>query len=80
MAGCTYQATIYALKCSLPAGEESLAIRTLGTELTRLCCAVQPSQLPEFGIRYGIQIGQAFGYDFGIGIVKEICFVTFVIV
>lgn len=45
-----------------------------------LCCAVQPSQLPEFGIRYGIQIGQAFGYDFGIGIVKEICFVTFVIV
>ena len=45
-----------------------------------LCGAVQPSQLPEFGIRYGIQIGQAFGYDFGIGIVKEICFVTFVIV
>ncbi|CAK0783700.1 hypothetical protein CVIRNUC_006899 [Coccomyxa viridis] len=42
--------------------------------------SMQPSQLPEFGIRYGIQIGQAFGYDFGIGIVKEICFVTFVIV
>lgn len=45
-----------------------------------LCCAVQPSQVPEFGIRYGIQIGQAFGYDFGLGIVKQICFVSFVIV
>jgi hypothetical protein len=30
-------------------------------------CAVQPSEVPDFGIRYGIQIGQAFGYDFGYG-------------
>ena len=42
--------------------------------------AVQPSGLPEFGIRYGIQIGQVFGYDFGLGIVKDVCFVSFVIV
>ncbi|BDA41090.1 hypothetical protein COCOBI_01-7450 [Coccomyxa sp. Obi] len=40
----------------------------------------QPSQVPDFGIRYGIQIGQAFGYDFGIGIIRDICFVSFVIV
>ena len=44
------------------------------------CYAVQPSEIPEFGIRYGIQIGQAFGYDFGFGIVKQICFVSFAIV
>lgn len=42
--------------------------------------AVQPSTIPEFGIRYGIQIGQAFGYDFGLGIVRDLCFVSFVIV
>ncbi|CAL5223539.1 g6071 [Coccomyxa viridis] len=40
----------------------------------------QPSTIPEFGIRYGIQIGQAFGYDFGLGIVRDLCFVSFVIV
>ncbi|EIE26350.1 hypothetical protein COCSUDRAFT_58887 [Coccomyxa subellipsoidea C-169] len=40
----------------------------------------QPSQVPDFGLRYGIQIGQAFGYDFGIGIIRDICFVSFVIV
>jgi len=45
-----------------------------------MCAAVQPSQVPDFGIRYGIQIGQAFGYDFGIGIIRDICFVSFVIV
>ena len=45
-----------------------------------VCCAVQPSQIPDLGIRYGIQIGQAFGYDFGYGIIKDICFVDFVIV
>ena len=46
-----------------------------------LCChAVQPSQVSDFGLRYGIQIGQAFGYDFGIGIIRDICFVSFVIV
>lgn len=44
------------------------------------CAAVQPSQVPDFGLRYGIQIGQAFGYDFGIGIIRDICFVSFVIV
>ena len=43
-------------------------------------CAVQPSQLSNLGIRYGIQIGQVFGYDFGYGIIKDICFVDFVIV
>ena len=42
--------------------------------------AVQPSQLSNVGIRYGIQIGQAFGWDFGYGIIKDICFVDFVIV
>lgn len=42
--------------------------------------AVQPSQIPDLGVRYGIQIGQAFGYDFGYGIIKDICFVDFVIV
>ncbi|BDA49049.1 hypothetical protein COCOBI_13-1590 [Coccomyxa sp. Obi] len=40
----------------------------------------QPSQIPDLGVRYGIQIGQAFGYDFGYGIIKDICFVDFVIV
>ncbi|KAK9916605.1 hypothetical protein WJX75_004794 [Coccomyxa subellipsoidea] len=43
-------------------------------------CIVQPSEVPDFGLRYGIQIGQAFGYDFGIGIIRDICFVSFVIV
>ena len=42
--------------------------------------AVQPSQIPNFGVRYGIQIGQAFGYDFGYGILKDICTISFVIV
>ena len=42
--------------------------------------AVQPSQLPDLGLRYGIQIGQAFGWDFGYGIIKDICFIDFVIV
>ena len=40
-------------------------------------CAVQPNNIPDVGIRYGIQIGQAFGYDFGIGIIRDICFITF---
>ena len=30
--------------------------------------------------RYGIQIGQAFGFDFGYGIIKDICFISFAIV
>ncbi|CAL5229043.1 g12292 [Coccomyxa viridis] len=42
--------------------------------------SLQPSQLSNLGIRYGIQIGQAFGWDFGYGIIKDICFVDFVIV
>ena len=42
--------------------------------------AVQPNNIPDVGIRYGIQIGQAFGYDFGIGILRDICFITFVTV
>ena len=45
-----------------------------------VCAAVQPSQLPNFGVRYGIQIGQAFGYDFGYGSLKDICTISFVIV
>ena len=42
--------------------------------------AVQPSRIPNFAIRYGIQIGQAFGYEFGYGIIKDICFINFVLV
>lgn len=50
-------------------------------ELSQGCgAAVQPSQISDLGIRYGIQIGQAFGFDFGYGIIKDICFVDFVIV
>ncbi len=30
--------------------------------------------------RYGIQIGQAFGFDFGYGLIKDICFISFAIV
>ena len=40
--------------------------------------AVQPSSIPNFAISYGIQVGQAFGYNFGYGIIKDICFVSFV--
>ncbi|KAK9836033.1 hypothetical protein WJX81_007709 [Elliptochloris bilobata] len=40
----------------------------------------QPSQVPNFGFRYGIQIGQAFGFDFGYGLIKDICFISFAIV
>ena len=42
--------------------------------------AVQPSIVPDFAFRYGIQIGQAFGLDFGIGLIRDICFVSFAIV
>ena len=42
--------------------------------------AVEPSQVPDFAIRYGIQIGYVFGFQFGYGIIKDICFITFVIV
>ena len=42
-----------------------------------MLAAVQPNNIPDGGVRYGIQIGQAFGYDFGIGIIRDICFVTF---
>jgi len=35
--------------------------------------AVQPSQVPDFGITYNIQVGQAFGFNFGYGIVRQIC-------
>lgn len=57
------------------------AYRLLRIALTESCdAAVQPSQLSNLGIRYGIQIGQAFGWDFGYGIIKDICFVDFVIV
>jgi hypothetical protein len=49
-------------------------------QLLHFAAAVQPSQVPDVGIRYGIQIGQAFGYDFGIGIIRDVCFVSFVIV
>lgn len=42
--------------------------------------AVQPSLIPDFAFRYGIQIGQAFGLDFGIGWLRDICFVSFAIV
>ena len=51
--------------------------------LTFVCAglpAVQPSQIPNFGIRYGIQIGQAFGWDFGYGQLKTICGIAFVLV
>jgi hypothetical protein len=41
------------------------------------CAAVQPNNIPDGGVRYGIQIGQAFGYDFGLGIIRDICFITF---
>ncbi len=41
---------------------------------------MQPGQLSDLGIRYGIQIGQAFGWDFGYGLLKDICFIDFVIV
>ena len=55
--------------------------RLFKTVLNEACDpAVQPSQLSNLGIRYGIQIGQAFGWDFGYGIIKDICFVDFVIV
>ncbi len=39
------------------------------------CCYSRPHAR-----RYGIQIGQAFGFDFGYGIIKDICFVSFAIV
>ena len=42
--------------------------------------AVQPSQLSNLAVRYGIQIGQVFGWDYGYGIIKDICFVDFAIV
>ena len=42
--------------------------------------AVQPSNIPDIAFRYGVQIGQAFGLDFGIGFIRAICFVTFAIV
>ena len=41
---------------------------------------VQPTGIPNFAIRYGIQVGQAFGYTFGYGIIKDICFINFVLV
>lgn len=43
-----------------------------------VACAVQPSSIPNFAISYGIQVGQAFGYNFGFGTIKDICFVSFV--
>lgn len=50
-------------------------------EVTVLCHgAVQPNNIPDGGVRYGIQIGQAFGYDFGLGILRDICFISFVTV
>ncbi len=42
--------------------------------------AVQPSNIPDVAFRYGVQIGQAFGLDFGIGFIRDICFVSFAIV
>ena len=42
--------------------------------------AVEPSQVPDFAIRYGIQVGYVFGFQFGYGIIKDICFITFVFV
>ncbi|KAK9821329.1 hypothetical protein WJX81_005860 [Elliptochloris bilobata] len=42
--------------------------------------SIQPSSLPNFAMRYGIQIGQVFGYEFGYGMIKDICFINFVLV
>ena len=47
--------------------------------MTVLChCAVQPNNILDGGVRYGIQTGQAFGYDLGLGILRDICFISFV--
>ncbi len=35
---------------------------------------------PPCACRYGIQIGQAFGFDFGYGILRSTCSVTFGVV
>ncbi len=55
-------------------------VRLLISDIVVLRHAVQPSNVPDFAFRYGIQIGQAFGLDFGIGLIRDICFVSFAIV
>ena len=45
-----------------------------------LTAAVQPSEISNFGLDYGIQIGQVIGFDFGYGIIQDTCAITFVIV
>lgn len=42
--------------------------------------AVQPSATSDFGIVYGIQIGQAFGFQYGYGIISNVCSITFILV
>jgi len=42
--------------------------------------AVQPSDTSNFGITYGIQVGQAFGFQFGYGILDNVCSISFAIV
>ena len=39
---------------------------------------VQPTQLGEFGFRYGLQLAQLFGVDFGFGLLKSTCTIDFV--
>eukprot|EP00884_Botryococcus_braunii_P007486 jgi/Botrbrau1/16739/Bobra.0271s0004.1 len=40
--------------------------------------AVQPLTLPEFGFRYGLQVSQLFGMDFGFGWLRSSCAIDFV--
>lgn len=62
---------VMAFACSVDTGCAGLITNKV------LCAAVQPNNIPDGGVRYGIQIGQAFGYDFGIGIIRDICFISF---
>ena len=40
--------------------------------------SIQPTQLGEFGFRYGLQVAQLFGVDFGFGLLKSTCTIDFV--
>ena len=40
--------------------------------------SIQPTMLGEFGFRYGLQVAQLFGVDFGFGLLKSTCTIDFV--